>query len=162
MDLKQGEAIIEWTPPKNVTRIKRFLGAIGFLCHFIKRYAHIAIPLTGLIKWDSFTWGDLAKKAFQALKNAMITTLIFTTLDFNNPFTLECDASGVGVEAILLQDNRPIAYKSHKLNSREKLKPIYDKEMLAIMHAINHWRQYLFVNKFIVETEHYSLKYFLV
>ena len=56
--------------------------------------------------------------------------------DFSQPFVLECDASGEGIEAIFLQGGNPIAFESRNRLPHERLYPIYDKEMLAIMHAL--------------------------
>lgn len=158
---KKVQAIINWPPPKNIIDVRRFLGATRFLYCFIRQYAHIVAPLSDLTKKDTFAWGKPMEKAFQTLKNAMITTLVHTTPTFSHPFTLECDALGLGVVGVLLQDHQPLAYKSCKLNVREQLKPIYDKEMSAIMHAMHQWRQYLLDSKFVVKTDHDSLKYFL-
>ena len=81
--------------------------------------------------------------------------------DFTKPFVLECDASGVGVGAVLMQDGRPIAFESRKLLPHERHYPIYDKGMLAIMHALAKFRQYLVGNQFRVKTDHNNLWYFL-
>jgi hypothetical protein len=74
---------------------------------------------------------------------------------------LECDASGVGIRAVLMQGGHPIVFESRKLSESERLYPIYDKEILAIMHALTKFRQYLVGSRFVVKTDHNSLKYFL-
>ena len=81
--------------------------------------------------------------------------------DFTQPFILECDASGEGISAVLMQGGHPIAFESRKLLPHERLYPIYDKEMLAIMHALAKFRQYLVGNRFRVRTDHNSLRFFL-
>ena len=86
---------------------------------------------------------------------------VLVLLDFTQPFVLECDASGEGVGAILMLGGHPIAFESRKLLPHERLYPIYDKEMLAIMHALAKFRQYLVGNRFNVKTEHNNLWYFL-
>ena len=52
-------------------------------------------------------------------------------------------------------------FESRKLNESERLYPIYDKEMLAIMQALTKFRKYLVGSRFVVNTDHNSLKYFL-
>ena len=91
----------------------------------------------------------------------MGTCPVLALPDFTLPFVLECDASGEGIGAVLMQGGHPIVFESRKLSQPERLYSIYDKEMLAIMHALTKFRQYLVGNKFVVKTDHNSLKYFL-
>ena len=81
--------------------------------------------------------------------------------DFTQPFVLECDVSGEGIGAVLMQGGHPIAFESLKLLPHERLYAIYDKEMLAMMRALAKFRQYLVGNRFRVRTDHNSLRFFL-
>ena len=81
--------------------------------------------------------------------------------NLSQPFVLECDASGEGIGAFLMKGGNPIAFESGKLLPHEKLYPIYDKEMLAIMHALAKFWKYLVGNKFKVKIDHNSLRFFL-
>ena len=81
--------------------------------------------------------------------------------DFTQSFVLKCDASGEGIGVVLMQNHHPIAFERRKLKEYEHLYSIYDKEMLAIMHALAKFRQYLVGNKFKVKTDHNNLRFFL-
>ena len=65
------------------------------------------------------------------------------------------------IDAILMQGGHPIAFESQKLLPHERLYSIYNKEMLAIMHALSKFRQYLVGNRFRVRTDYNSLRFFL-
>jgi hypothetical protein len=137
------------------------MGLTVYYRKFVKNYGKIATPLTALLKKNSFTWTLAATQAFQTLKMAMCTTLVLTLLDFTKTFVLEYDASGKGINAILMQEGRPLAFTSKKLSERNLGKPIYEKEMFAIMHVVDLWRPYLLGKHFQIKTDHQSLKYFL-
>jgi len=81
--------------------------------------------------------------------------------DFTQPFVLECDASREGIGTVLMQGGHPIALERWKLLLHKRLYSINDKDMLAIMHALAKYRQYLVGNMFRVRTDHNSLKFFL-
>jgi hypothetical protein len=95
------------------------------------------------------------------MKEVMSTCLVLALPDFTVPFVLECDASDEGISTFLMQGGHPIVFEIRKLSQLERLYSIYDKEMLEIMHALTKFRQYLVGSKFMVKTNHNSLKYFL-
>ncbi|KAK2383154.1 hypothetical protein QL285_070639 [Trifolium repens] len=99
-----------------------------------------------------------AQKAFEELKQKLTTAPILTLPYFSKPFVIECDASGVRLGAILMQDKRHVAYYSKALGVKNLAKSAYEKELTAIVLAIQHWRPYLLGRKFIVSTDQKSLK----
>jgi len=161
VDPNKIKAIREWTIPKTLKKLRGFLGLRGYYRKFVKNYGQTTTTLTTLLKKEAFSWKEEETKDFEKLKEAMCTTLVLTTPDFTKTFIVECDASGHGIGAVLMQEGRPIAFERRQLKGKDLVKPIYEKEMLAIIHAVQKWRPYLIGRHFKVKTDHDSLKYFL-
>ncbi|XP_075670497.1 uncharacterized protein LOC142640323 [Castanea sativa] len=81
--------------------------------------------------------------------------------DFFKTFTIECDASGVGLGAILMQDHRPIVFHSQVLKGKALHLSTYENELLALVTAVHKWRPYLLGRPFVIKTDQQSLKYIL-
>jgi hypothetical protein len=79
--------------------------------------------------------------------------------DFSQQFVIECDTSGFGIGAVLMQGRRPIAYFSQALHGRNLVLSTYEKEMLALVTAVQKWRPYLLGHRFVVRADHRSLKF---
>ena len=106
------KAITEWPKLDNKSTLREFLGLTKKYRTFKKNYAQKTSPLTQLLKKSSFQRNDGAKKYFEALKNIMSSMPVLATPDFTKPFVVECDASGFGIGAILMQEGHPIAFES--------------------------------------------------
>ncbi|KAJ9562557.1 hypothetical protein OSB04_007717 [Centaurea solstitialis] len=153
-DPKKIEDMVNWPKPVTIKELRGFLGLIGYYRRFVRDYGKIARPLTNLLKNGSFCWEGEADMAFQKLKEAMSRASVLALPDFEKPFIIETDASGVGVGAVLIQDKHPIAFFSRALAT-------YERELLAIVAAIQRWKGYLLGRPFIIKTDHQALKHIL-
>jgi hypothetical protein len=161
VDPNKIKAMMDWTIPKTLKNLRGFLGLTGYYHKFVRHYGRITSPLTTLTKKDAFSWTPEATKAFEQLKEVMCKALVLTTPEFTKTFIVECDASGNGIGVVLMQEGRPLAFESRPLKGKDLHKPIYEKEMMEILHALKKWRPYLIGRHFKVKTDHDSLKYFL-
>ncbi|XP_015688048.1 uncharacterized protein LOC107303452 [Oryza brachyantha] len=153
--------ILNWQEPKNVTELRSFLGMTGYYRRFIKGYGVICRPLHDMLKKDGFHWGEEQTQAFESLKTCLCHSPVLTLPNFNEPFTLETDASGKGIGAVLIQKGNPIAYFSKSLGPKAAAQSIYEKESIAILEALKHWRHYILGNQLIIRTDQQSLKYMM-
>lgn len=79
VDLAKVEAMMRWDRPKNVTKIRSFLGLVGYYQRFMEGFSTLAAPLTRLsCKDDKFEWDDKCEKSFQELKNHLTLALVLT------------------------------------------------------------------------------------
>jgi hypothetical protein len=104
VDPKKIEAMQDWSHPKTIKILRGFLGLTGYYRKFVKNYEKIAAPLTTLLKKNSFTWTPAAAQDFQTLKTTMCTTPVLALPEFTKTFVLECDASGKGIDIVLMQE----------------------------------------------------------
>lgn len=148
----------QWPTPTNVKEVRGFLGLTGYYRKFIRHYAIISKPLTTLLKKGvPFIWTTMAEEAFMVLKQALVQAPVLALPDFNKPFVIETDACDVGVGAVLMQDDHPLAFISKALGPRTQTLPVYEKEYLAILLEVEQWRPYLLVKEFIIKTDQKSL-----
>jgi len=102
--------------------------------------------------------GTEALRAFEKLKRVMTKAPVLTLPVFTRPFEIECDASGRGVGAVLMQNKRPIAHFSKALSESNLSKSAYEKELMALVLAVQHWRPYLLGRKFVAYSDQKSLR----
>ncbi|KAJ3687163.1 hypothetical protein LUZ61_016327 [Rhynchospora tenuis] len=160
-DHNKVSSMLSWPTPKNVKQLRGFLGLTGYYRKFVKNYGLISKPLTDLTRKNAFAWNSQAQAAFEQLKLAMTSTPVLTLPDYSKPFQVETDASAMGIGAVLMQENRPIAYLSKSLGSKNQGLSTYEKELLALLTAVKKWKHYLMGGPFIIRTDQISLKHLL-
>lgn len=154
------QAVENWPTPKITKQLRGFLGLTGYYRKFIRDYGMITRPLTELLKKNTpFQWTPRMDEAFKLLKQKMIAAPVLAVPDFYKPFVIEIDACEMGVGAILMQDEHPIAYLSKPLGPKNQALSVYEKECLAILLAVDRWRSYLQHQKFTIKTDHRSLQH---
>jgi hypothetical protein len=116
VDPKKIEAMKDWPHPKTLKILCGFLGLTRYYHKFVQNYGKIAAPLTALLKKNAFSWTPTTDQSFQALKEAMCTTLVLALPNFTKTFVLECDASGKGIGVVLMQDGRPLDFTRKQLS----------------------------------------------
>lgn len=130
----------------------------GYYEKFVRDFGVIDKPLTTLLKKGvQFLWTAAQEEAFVALKYALGSTPILALPNFQKTFTIETNASDKGIGAVLLQDQHLIAYVSRALGPRNQALSTYEKECLAILLVVEHWRSYLQHAEFIIQTGQKSL-----
>ena len=173
---KKLKGVQDWPTPRNPTGVRQFLGFTGYYRYFVPNYSKIARPLLELTRKDTvWHWDDDQQKAFDKLKTRMCTSPVLTQPDFDKRFFLQTDASAYGVGAVLSQEGEltpslakcqkptlhPISYYSATFTPTERNYDIYERELLAIMKSLAHWRPYLGWTKhpFLILTDHANLQY---
>lgn len=169
MDPAKVAAITGWPQPKSVHDIRVFLGLANFYRRFVKDFSNIVTPITALLKKDcKFVWGEKAQAALEELKAAFTTDPVLHHFDPLLPVILEADASDFALGAVISQRDpvtgalHPITFHSRKFNTAELNYEIYDKEMLAIVETLLHYRHYFegLGNRTTVYSDHRNLLWF--
>lgn len=161
------DSIKNFPVPKNAKQIRAFIGLCGYFRRFIKGFSSIAAPLTRLTGSkkgiSNFAWSPEAETAFKALKKALTSAPVLSCPDFTKPFAIHCDASSGGIGGVLIQTidglEHPIAYYSRCLNTHERNYGITERELLAVLDSVTHFRPYIEGAHFTVVTDHSSLKW---
>jgi ribonuclease HI len=166
MSDKKIQVVKDWPKPTTVKGIQEFLGFVNFNRRFIKDYSKKALPLTKLTRKDTpFRWGTEHDNAFESLKQACVNPPTLATFRSNEPLRMETDASDLALGACITQERdghwHPIAYYSRKFSGPEERYDVHDKELMAIVDALEHWRIYAqSCSELTIYTDHKNLVQF--
>ena len=166
VDAKKVEAVQAWPPPTNIHDLRAFLGLANYYRRFVHNYSKLTLPLTRMLKKGAVVHMGVAEmEAFDCIKDALTTAPVLAVADPRLGYRIVTDASDFAIGAILLQDQgngwQPIAYESRKLQPAELRRNVYEKEMLAVLHALKAWRCYVEGRSIELVTDHESLKWLL-
>jgi len=170
IDLVKVIGVRGWPTPENKTDIQAFLGFVNFYWRFIRDFSTKARPLFDLTcSKQVWTWSGKEQAAFEDLKTAVTTAPVLVSPQESDPFRIKADSSDFATGAVLSQQSmtdgkwHPVAFYSKSLSSMERNYKIHDKEMLAIIRALEEWRHFLEGATYLVEiwTDHKNLEYFM-
>ncbi|RDX64717.1 Retrovirus-related Pol polyprotein from transposon 17.6, partial [Mucuna pruriens] len=168
VDKAKIDVITSLPNPASVREVRSFLGHAGFYRRFIKNFSTLALPLSKLLQKDvEFNFDQPCIEAFQELKNKLTSAPILQAPNWDLPFELMCDASNSALGAVLGQRARVgqpvhvIAYASRTMDPTQQNYPTIEKELLAIVFALDKFRSYLLGSKIIVFSDQAALRYLL-
>ena len=169
MDPVKVAGVRDWPTPKSKRDVQMFVGFTNFYWRFIEGFSHHARALFDLTKKDlAFRWSSEADASFQTLKDKITLAPVLILPDESRPYRLKADSSEFATGAVLLQESsedgkwHPVAFYSKSLSPVERNYEIHDKELLAIIRALEEWRHFLEGAEHPVEiwTDHKNLEYF--
>ena len=168
MDPGKLKGIQDWLAPTTVKQVQGFLRFGNFYRCFIRGFSEIARPLNELLKKDrKFEWTTECQQAFDDLKTRFTSEPVLIMPDQTKPFQIECDASKYASGAVLTQldsnrDRHPCVFISKTFSPAERNYEIYNRELLAIIRALEEWRHYIqgSPHTMIIFSDHKNLMYF--
>lgn len=160
-------AILNYPRPGTYTELKRFIGLASWYRRFVENFAIVAAPLHDLTKGTNksktLKWTVEAEVAFVKLKTLLTNSPVLRVPDFDKEFSVQCDASNKGIGAVLTQSydggERPVAFASRKLSDRETRYSASERELLAVIHAVEQFRPYVEGSHFKVISDHSALQW---
>lgn len=154
------DAIAKATVPTNTTQLKSFLSLLSYYGKFIPNLSTLIAPMTGLLQKDVKWEGSAAcEKAFEEAKRQLLSNRVLVHYNPDLPLILACDASPVGVGAVILHkmpdgSEKPITFASRMLTKAEKNYSQIEKEASGLVFGVMKFHEYLFARKFTLTTDH--------
>ena len=152
------EAIVRMEPTTDKAGVERLRGTVNYLSRFVLKLSDIIRPISDLTRPDvEWTWDSVHDKAFEEIKRLLTQAPVLAYFDSTKELFIQCDASGRGLGAALLQEERPLAYASRALSDTETGYATFEKEMIAIVFAIK-WHQYTYGRHVTIHSDHKPLE----
>jgi transposase InsO family protein len=160
---KKIEAILKLERPRTLKEVRSFIGAVNFYRDLYPKRSHTLAPLhelTAIKNHSQFKWLDKHQKAFDAMKAIMAKDAFIRYPDHNKPFHIFTDASDLQLGSVIMQDDKPVAFYSRKLNMAQRNYTTMEKELLSIVETLKEYRTMLYGCKELhVHTDHKNLTY---
>ena len=113
VDPKKIDVVVEWKPPRNVTEVCSFLGLAGYYRRFVKGFSMTAAPMTRLLQKNvKYEWSEKCQRSFDKLKASLTEAPVLTQLTCGREYVIFSDASLNGLECVLMQEGKVVAYAS--------------------------------------------------
>ena len=153
------KAILEMPDPTDRAGVLRLMGMLNFLSPFIPNKSSITAPLRNLLKSDvAWHWEYEQKEAMRKVKEILTSDTTLKLFEADKPITIQADASSTGLGACLMQNDQPVAYASRSLTDCETKYAQIEKELLAIVFAVEKFHQYIYGSEVIVQSDHKPLE----
>lgn len=158
-DPEKVRAILEMPRPTDKTGVQRVLGVLNYVSKFIPNMSDLTAPLRQLlIKETVWHWDEQQEKSFQAIKRTLTAAPVLAYYNPTESLTLQVDASSTGLGAVLIQDDRPVAYASKALTPTQQSYSQLEKELLAVVFGCSKFDEYIVGRHVKVETDHKPLE----
>ena len=153
------EAVVNMPAPEDITAVRRLCGFVNYLARFLPNLSNVIEPIRQLTRQEvQWQWNHAHDKAFQTIKEMISSAPVLRYYDAKEELTVQCDASDKGVGAALLQNGQPLAFASRALTDTETRYAPIEKEMLAVVFALNKFNQYVYGRHVTVNSDHKPLE----
>ena len=162
------EAILKFPPPSTRKALMRFLGMAGFYRRYCQNFSSVVAPLTDMLSpKQNFGWTTECQQAFEKIKLLLSVAPVLRPPNYDQPFEIRVDACDVGAGAVLLQKDKvsevmhPVCYYSSKFKKHQLSYSAIEKECLALILALDHFRYFVHDSKYpvCIRTDHNPLKF---
>lgn len=153
------KCLLEFKPPTTLSQLKRLNGFFAYYAKWVHDYSNKIKPLLDAQRLNSFPLSDEAIASMESLKADIINSSLAIPDSEAGPLTVETDASGTAVGAVLSQATRPIAFFSRTLSKSEQKMSAIEREAMAIVEAVRKWSDYLHTFTSIIKTDQKSIAY---
>jgi hypothetical protein len=159
VDKEKARVIREWPTPKSIGEVRSFHGLATFYRRFVRNFSSIAASITECMKKGKFNWSDKVERSFSIIKEKLCTSPVLALPDFDKLFEVECDASIVGIGAMLSQEGNLVEFFREKLREARQKWSTYELEFYVVLRALKVWEHYLIQREFVLYTDHQALKF---